>query len=126
MFTVLRLFSYFLLSTSIPTTTSIVDFLPPVVEHSVSKTVLLLAHHWTSKALMLDLNVDGSFEGRLSSGEELYGLWEVHSNRKTLLLQNDPLDEEEFQQQYTIVEVSFDRLRLKDTAGKTVTLYMAE
>lgn len=99
---------------------------PMELESSYSKTVLLLAHKWESKTLLLDLDVDGSFEGRLASGSEFYGLWEMKSDRKTLLLYNDPLDEEEFQYQYEVVEVSFDKLRLRKPDGKAIALYLAE
>lgn len=99
---------------------------PPIAIAPAPSTVLLLAHHWKSKALSLDLKVDGSFEGRLGDGETWYGLWEMKADRKTLLLVNDPMDEEEFQKQYEVVEVSFDRLRLKDNTGKIIALYLVE
>lgn len=105
--------------------------LPPnfssiLIEHTSPKTVLLLAHKWESKTLLLDLDVDGSFEGRLASGAEFYGLWEMKSDRKTLFLYNDPLDEEEFQYQYEVIEVSFDKLRLRKPSGKAIALYLVE
>lgn len=126
MFTTLRFLScLFLLSACTLNANSLVSPLP-LTNKTTPKTVLLLAHRWTSKALLLDLHVDGSFEGRSGSSEDLYGLWEVDKHRKTLLLQNDPMDEEVFQRQYTIVEVSFDRLRLKDAAGKFFALSLVE
>ncbi len=99
----------------------------PTTLYSAPSTVLLLAHRWEAKSIYLDLDVNGTFEGRLADGAALYGLWEMKSDRKTLLLTNDPMDEEEFEKRYQVVDVSFDQLRLKDTtSGKTTTLYLAE
>lgn len=90
------------------------------------QTVLMLAHRWECKALLLDLKVDGNFEGRFGQESGYYGLWNLEKDRKTLTLQHDPLDEEEFKYQYEVVQISFDTLRLKNKAGKIITLYLKE
>lgn len=126
MFTTLRFLSCLFLLCTFTLNANNLVFSLSLANKTAPKTVLLLAHRWTSKTLLLDLHVDGSFEGRFGSNEELYGLWEVDKQRKTLLLQNDPIDEEVFQRQYTIVEVSFDRLRLKDASGKFFALSLVE
>jgi hypothetical protein len=98
----------------------------PATTVAAPSTVLLLAHRWEAKSTVLDLNIDGTFEGRLPNGAELYGLWEMKQDRKTLVLVNDPTDEEEFEVRYQVLEVSFDQLRLKDEQGETTTLYLSE
>ena len=98
------------------------EFLLPVQED----TYLLLAHKWESGKVFLDLNINGSFEGDIDGQNDLYGNWEITNNQKTLTLTNSPEDEEEFNLEYTLSDVSFSSITLVDKKGKTIVLEIAD
>lgn len=84
-------------------------------------TFLLLAQPWTSDSIFLDLKINGQFEGRIYS-VDVQGRWDVQDNQNTLLLSNDPIDEEEFEWRFTISDISYFKLELIDKEGVEICL----
>lgn len=88
-------------------------------------TYLLLANKWESGKIYLDLTINGTFEGNIDGNNSIYGNWEITNNQKTLILVNDPIDEEEFKIEYTLSDVSFGSIKLTNKEGKTFILKRA-
>ncbi len=72
----------------------------PKTHSSEPDTYLLLAHKWECGAVFLDLKINGTFEAALDGKNIIYGNWEVSSNQESLILVNDPSDEELFTIEY--------------------------
>lgn len=89
------------------------------------ETYLLIAHKWKSDNFFLDLQINGTFEGTIK-GKEFFGNWEVLKEHTVLHLSNDPIEEDEFDFQYKLSNVSFNQLDLIDAAGKTESLQLTD
>ena len=89
-------------------------------------TYLLLAHKWESGAVFLDLKINGTFEAALDGKNIIYGNWEVSSNQESLILVNDPSDEELFSIEYTLSDVSFHAIKIIDSQGKEMFFVAVE
>jgi hypothetical protein len=121
---------FFMLYTSNKIEASSISSILPQGQESLlpvqEDTYLLLAHKWESGKVFLDLNINGSFEGDIDGQNDLYGNWEITNNQKTLTLTNSPEDEEEFNLEYTLSDVSFSSITLVDKKGKTIVLEIAD
>lgn len=85
--------------------------------------VFLLVRKWISEtgAAFVELKIDGSFEGNLTTENIVYGKWVLSEDQKTLKLKGNEGEEgkgKNFQAVYTVAEMSFDKLKLKDEKGK--------
>ena len=89
-------------------------------------TYLLLAHKWESGAVFLDLKINGTFEAALDGENIIYGNWEVSSNQESLILVNDPSDEDLFSIEYTLSDVSFHSIKIIDSQGNEIFFVAAE
>lgn len=109
-------------------TTSILATVTDPIDHKIQgeETYLLLAHKWESGKIYLDLSINGSFEGNIDGKTDVYGNWEITNNEGTLILTNDPIDEDEFKIEFTLSDVSFDSIKLVDKQGKSIILTIAD
>jgi hypothetical protein len=85
--------------------------------------MFLLVRKWVveSGSAYVELKIDGSFEGNLNTESVVYGKWELSEDQKTLKLKSNEGEEGKgrtFQAIYTVAEMSFDTLKLKDEKGK--------
>jgi hypothetical protein len=85
-----------------------------------------LAHKWQSGAVFLDLKINGTFEAALDGKNIIYGNWELSSNQETLVLINDPTDEDLFSIEFTLSDVSFHTIKIIDSHGKEILLTAEE
>lgn len=108
------------------TTTILATVVSPIDKVKGEETYLLLAHKWESGKIYLDLNINGSFEGNIDGKNNVYGNWEITNNERTLVLTNEPIDEDEFKIEYILSDVSFDSIKLVDKQGKTTILTIAD
>lgn len=84
-------------------------------------TFLLLAHKWKSDNLVLDLKINGQFEGRIND-EPIQGFWDVVDDQNVLQLSNDPIDEFVFKIEYSISAIGYNSLELIDYEGEEFSL----
>lgn len=86
----------------------------------------LLVQKWQdeSGAIFLDLKIDGTFEGKINDTELIYGAWEITEDQKTLKLNSNKSGEGKgsgFNAVYSIVEMSFESMKVKDAKGKELS-----
>jgi len=84
-------------------------------------TFLLLAHKWKSDNLILDLKINGQFEGRINNAP-IQGFWDVVDDQNVLQLSNDPIDEFVFKIEYSISAIGYNSLELIDYGGEEFSL----
>lgn len=88
--------------------------------------MFLLVRKWIveSGSAYVELKVDGSFEGNLNTESLVYGKWVLSEDQKTLKLKGNEGEEgkgRNFQAVYTVVDMSYDKLKLKDEKGKEIS-----
>lgn len=98
----------------------------PIPTLEAPTTFIMLAHRWEAREGYLDLKLDGTFEGSLDGETIYYGLWTLEDDEKTMLLINDPMDEEEFNWHFAVIELSFDALHLRLDKDHTWALHLAD
>lgn len=89
--------------------------------------LFLLARKWVTEnaSVFIELKIDGSFEGNISTENLVSGTWELSEDQKILKLKGSEGEEGKgrvFKGNYTVVEMSFDALKLKDEKGKMYSL----
>jgi len=87
--------------------------------------MFLLVRKWVNEAgsAFVELKIDGSFEGNLTTENIVYGKWELSEDQKTLKLKGNEGEEgkgRNFQAIYTVAEMSFDKLKLRDEKGTEI------
>jgi hypothetical protein len=87
---------------------------------------ILLVRKWKDESgtIFLDLKIDGSFEGEVNGGELVYGVWEIGEDQKTLNLKDKNSGEGKgggFSAVYSVIEISFESMKVKDQEGKELT-----
>lgn len=91
----------------------------------------LLVRRWENLETntYLDLKIDGSFEGVLEKEELVFGVWGISENQETLRLSGDQGQEGKgkvFKALYSVLEMSFEKIRIKNEAGVEVTFTASE
>jgi len=86
----------------------------------------LLVRKWKDESgtIFLDLKIDGSFEGKINEDELVYGTWEITEDQKTLNLKDNKSGEGKgggFNAVYSVIEMSFESMKVKDQEGKELT-----
>lgn len=82
----------------------------------------LLVRKWENAQndTYLDLKHDSSFEGVLQNEEMVFGTWSISQDQKTLKLNGNQGQEGKgkvFQASYSIIEMSFDNMKVKNEEG---------
>jgi hypothetical protein len=81
---------------------------------------LLFARKWESEELYLDLKLDGTFEGSLATANNLFGVWSISEDQKTLVLNSDQHEGKGhgFHFKFSIVDINPNQLKIQDSADQ--------
>lgn len=87
--------------------------------------MFLLVRKWINEvgSTFVELKIDGSFEGNLTTEAIVYGKWDLSEDQKTLKLKGNEGEEgkgKNYQAVYTVAEMSYDKLKLKDEKGNEI------
>lgn len=104
----------------------------PVANQAAEEEMhILLARKWENESgeISIDLKIDGSFEGKFDSDNIILGSWSVSEDQKTLSLKEEKTSDGKggtLNLSYTILNMSFNNMKVLDEKGNELTFVSPE